>query len=149
MDYNIERFRLTGRIFLWKFEHNVRNYPGWNFTCDDDGCESMIGLLELMQSSAFPSSKKLTLEQPTIMQVKAAQHCHDFRSAKYLSLHYKKGLPGYWYTEEGESHLRLTFGDHEIVALRRAIYRVKKKEGDFAIGDPNDEHQIYFWWFIE
>jgi hypothetical protein len=149
MESQIEKFKLKGRLFVWKFHPENRNYPGWNLTGDTEGCNSLIELLELMQASSFPSRKTIATQTATISQVKAATGTKPFKSANKLTLRYRKGEPQFWYTEEVDNGIRVTFGEREIELLQTALRRIIKGEGDFAIGDSEDEHLVYFWWFLE
>jgi hypothetical protein len=149
MESQIEKYKLKGRLFVWKFHPENRNYLGWNLTGDNEGCNSLIELLELMQTSSFPSHNTITTQPATINQVKATTGSIPFKSISKLNLRFRKGEPQLWYIEEVDNGIQVTFGEREIELLQTALQRIIKGEGDFALGDSKDEHLVYFWWFLE
>src|ERR1043166_2550664 len=110
MDSNIEKYHLRGRVSLWKYKAESRNYPGWNLTSDKEGCESLLSLLQLMQASSFSSHKRINLTPPTTQSIKAAADL-SFKAVRQLSLRYRKGEPTLWRTQETADCVQLSFGD--------------------------------------
>ena len=149
MENRINKFKHKGRVFIWKFSPDNKNYPGWNFTSDLEGCYSLIELLELMQASPFPSKKLIPTNPVTLSQVKAVTGSKSYKSARLLALDYRKGQPEFWQTDQDPEKLKISFGDRELEFLQTALQRIIKGEGDFAIGNSNDEYQVYFWWFMD
>jgi site-specific DNA-adenine methylase len=148
MDTFIQKYNAIGKLYLWKFKGNVRNYPGWNLTADATSCDSLLNLFELMKFSRYPSRKTVNTENVTKNQVKV---CGDYSyiSAQKLTLNYRKGSEGLWYIHLDSNNLEISMGDEKLNELESAIKRVKVNEGDFAISDNNEENILYFWWLLK
>ncbi|MCF1423247.1 hypothetical protein [Mangrovimonas futianensis] len=48
MKAQIEKHKVSGKVYVWTYKDNNRNYPGWNFTTDLKASESLSELLNLM-----------------------------------------------------------------------------------------------------
>lgn len=149
METHIPKIKLQGRLSIWKFRPENLNYIGWNLTGDVPGCVSFIELLEKMHASLASSHLTLITELISIEQVKAIAGAKPFKIVQQLTLQYAQGEPQLWRTEEGDVEVILSFGEREIELLQTALYRIMKGEHDFALGDANDEHLVYFWGYTE
>lgn len=149
MENHVEKLKHTGRVYIWKFIPENRNYPGWNLTADIEGCNSLIKLLQQMQLASFPSHKTIITHPATINQVKAATDNKPFETVGRIALKFRKGEQQLWQTEERNDVLEIRFGEREMQLLQTALQRIIKGEGDFAIGDAENEHLVYFWWLPE
>lgn len=146
METDIPKMKLQGRLSIWKFSPENRNYIGWNLTGDIQGCISLIDLLEQMQHASLALLRLTLITEPiTAEHGKVIAGAKPFKTAQQLTLQYAKGEPQLWHTEEADEEVILSFGDREIELLQTALYRVIKGEHDFAIGDAQDEHLLYFW----
>jgi hypothetical protein len=149
MENNRQPFELRGRLALWKFSPENQKYIGWNLTADEEGCLYLVELLEEMQSAPSSSGKVIATKPATARLVKAISGSRPYKTVRRISLQYHKGAPQLWITEEREDELMISFGEREIELLQTALFRIRKGEADFAIGDANDGHLLYFWWFAE
>lgn len=149
MESNTPSFQLRGRLSLWKFNPENQKYIGWNLTANTEGCLSLTDLLEQIQEGPASSEKTIATEPATTAMVKALTGSRSHKTVSQLTLRYRKGEPQLWLTEERDDTLVITFGDREIGLLQTALYRILKGESHFAIGDANDAHLLYFWWFGE
>lgn len=149
MESNLQQLQLRGRLALWKFSPDNFKYIGWNLAADVEGCLALVELLEGMQAAPASSAKSLTTGEASASLVKAVSGSKPHRTVGRLTLHYRKGEPLLWIIEEREEGLEITLGEREIELLQTALYRVMKGEADFAIGDANDSHLLYFWPFAE
>lgn len=149
MERHLPPYSPKGRVLLWKFGPEHRNYIGWNLTADEEGCTFLVELLEGMQASAMPPSARITTVPATTPLVKAVTGSRPLMTVSRLILHYRKGEPQLWITGEEEGALVITFGDREVALLQTALLRVVKGESDFAIGDEKDDQLLYFWGYLE
>lgn len=147
MESNPQLFQLTGRLMLWTFSAEHQKYIGWNLTVDEEGCSSLVELLEDLHAAPSPAEKTIATEPATSRLVKAISGSRPHKTVSRLTLRYYKGEPQLWRTEEECDALALSFGEREIDLLQTALYRVRKGESYFAIGDANDAHLLYFWGF--
>jgi hypothetical protein len=149
MESQIQLAESRGRLMLWKFSPDHRSYTGWNLAADEERCLSLGELLEGMHASRIPTDQTLAIEPADIGIIKAATGSKPYKTINRLTLRYRKGEPQLWVSEEAGDELLLSFGEREIELLQTALYRVLKGESDFAIGDANDQHLLYFWGFLE
>jgi hypothetical protein len=47
-DPTVARWKQQGRVYLWRYKENRKNYPGWHFTADAVACNALLELFELM-----------------------------------------------------------------------------------------------------
>ncbi|KAA3439777.1 hypothetical protein [Rufibacter hautae] len=153
MEAEIQKFKLKGRVYLWKYKELENRYPGWNLATDADGCDSLVKLLNLMDTSELPSKKTVPTEVPTKLQLKVPnyqQGLASWRAAKYLTLNFKKqGQISEWNITENGEEVEVRFGVGKLNQLRTAIAGIPQGKGDFAISDSDEENILYFWWNLE
>jgi hypothetical protein len=147
MDSAIEKFKVKGAIYLWKYLSKQNSYPGWNLTADKVGCDSLSALMTVMDNSDYPSKKSLRTEPP-IKQVKVANQTSTFETIQLLTLQSIKEEMNNWVIEEGGNELVIVFGSKKLTELKNAIHKVKDGQGDFAISDDKGENILYFWWHL-
>jgi hypothetical protein len=78
---DIETWKQSGRLFLWRFTDNVRNFPGWHFMLDSTGSKSIASLLHAMSKSATSCDRIVQVSQPTTEVLRVPNN----RSAGYVS----------------------------------------------------------------
>jgi len=149
MKDKIEKLNINGKIYVWKYIENSRNYPGWNFTADKKASESFTELFRLMQSCAWSSKKEIKTTIPTEIQIKIPNNRNGiakWKSVSKLSICLKKiDDKNFWKIMEKEDEVEIHFGENKIVELETAINRISKGNGDFAISNNLEEDILYFW----
>ena len=145
MDRTIEKFQFSGSLYIWKYVDDQSHYPGWNITGDNDGCDSLIELLEIMDKSDYPSRKSIKTVPVTANQVKVANGGR-YKATESLKLDYKRYGQIEWKTSETKDGLLIEFNKDKIKELKTSIQKIKKGNGDFAVSDSLDDNVLYFWW---
>lgn len=64
-DQRIARWEQRGVVCLWRYLDNTKNYPGWHFSADRLGCNSVIELLALMETAELPMRRTVQLRPPS------------------------------------------------------------------------------------
>lgn len=139
----------TGKISLWSYRENQRNFPGWHLNADALGCRSLISLLDTLIDQ--PAAYLLDLVAPTPMQLSVPNN-KSGRAAwfapKQLQLRFS-GEGSDWrfpITEAAEAAC-LQFGSTWIKPLREAIAGIPGGRGDYAIGARDKgSTRLWFWW---
>ena len=153
MDTQITKFKIKGRVYLWKYKENARNYPGWNLTMNNPASNSLTELLDLMKYSEYQSRKKVKITTPTSQQLDVPNNRNgqaDFISVNNLLLNFEKFEdPNFWKIIENDDQIELRFGSERLTELKKAIMGIPEGEGDFAISDERDENILYLWWNSE
>ena len=144
-DPNVERWRQRGTIAMWMNRHRHRE---WNIVADDDACDGLVQLLDLMEIGEWSSKRELRLTKP----VKTPDHggVFPFRSATQLTIKYPKDrVPDdHWHFTENDRQLLLEIGLTRLQEMRDAIKDMKKGGGDYCIGDQ-DSNPLWIWWWIK
>lgn len=149
MENQFQPYQISGRVVLWKFSPEHYKYIGWNLTADEEGCLSLVELLEGVQAAGVSADRIIATQPATASLVKAITGFRPYKTVGQFTLRYQKGEPRLWRTEEREDALVIAFGEREIELMQTALYRILKGEADFAIGDANDSDLLYFWPFAE
>lgn len=149
----IDKYKVHGKVYAWKYKDNNQNYPGWNFTVDLKGSESLCGLFNLMISCEWSTKKKISLELPTKLQLNVPNNQNGiakWKSKPNLILNYNTcESANYWLINEFDNAIEIQFGKEKLTELQNAINRISRGIGDFAISDLNKENILYFWWNLE
>ena len=155
MKDRIAKQNIKGKIYAWKYLENSRNYPGWNFTVDKNGCESLLELLDLMKLCEWSSKKEIYTSIPTEKQIKVPNNQRGlakWKSVSKLILSSKKGdEKNHWKVIENGNEIEIQFGEDKLIEFEKAIIGIPKGEGDFAISNNayDDENIFYIWWNLE
>ena len=145
----IERFKVSPNISIWKYLENNRNYPGWNFNASPNTVQEIIHLLMLMEECQYSTSKKMILKKTTDSQLRIPNNRKGLAKIKSLNelvLYSKKESDSnLWKINEIDSRIEVYFGEDKLKELVNSLNRIIKGENDFAISDINEENIIYFW----
>ena len=61
-------WKQSGRISLWRYTENQRNFPGWHLNGDADGCQSLLALLDALAADG-EGSRTVAIIAPTKTQL--------------------------------------------------------------------------------
>jgi hypothetical protein len=148
MEEVIKKYSVKGKIHFWEFKDKNPNRRNWNFTADSEGCTSFIELLELMNCSLYSSKKLVTLSPPEQSQIDVPNDRNIYWRPKLkLNLNYRNNESSLWIIKEDSDILEISFGTDKVREFIDAVSQVKENKGDFSIGDNNDNHILYFWWY--
>ena len=149
----IEKYKVVGDIYVWKYRENQRNYPGWNFTMDKNASFSMVELLNLMDSCEWSSKKLILLSKPTQMQLDVPNNMKGkakFKGYEELILNFRKTEDeNYWVITELKDCIEIKFGKNRLSELKNAIMGIPLGKGDFGISDENEDNILNIWWNLK
>src|SRR5258708_6729726 len=141
------KYKFAGNIFLWKYLDNTPNYPGWNFSADKEGGQSLSVLLGEMLASEFASTKTIQVSKPSNEQVLIANNASRFSTTEQLILKVKKKDNDEWNIEEpNNGNLIINLSGRYVSDFKNAVLKISNGQGDFAIADDQDQNILYFWW---
>ncbi|WP_157471551.1 hypothetical protein [Marinifilum fragile] len=153
MKAQIEKYKISGKVYAWTYKENQRNYPGWNFSVDLKASECLSALLSLMNDCEWSSKKTISTELPTESQLKVPNNRNgvaSWKSKSNLTLNCKTSeSENYWKINELDDGIEIQFGKAKLTELQNAINGIPKGNGDFAITDQHEENILYFWWNLE
>jgi hypothetical protein len=154
-DPRVDRWRQSGKVFLWRFPDDDRNYPGWNCTADKDGCRSLLDLFALMAVAEWGAKMDIALSTPTGAIASLPGRGGKWLSPGRLRLLHPKGkvTDNFWRWDGSLQSPTLTIGKSKVDALRHAFESVAAGRGDFCIHADDQKLQgfdpermaIWFW----
>lgn len=156
-DPYVDRWKQSGRLFVWRWSDESRNYPGWNVTADRSGAESLRQLFALMQRAEWSSQRalKVTNPVPGLVARRRVAIGGDLLVPRRIIFKYRKTAvrPCYWHWEGNWTSPVLIFGSEMLQRLRNALDQIYDGIGDFRVGSQ-DQHlhgidrvnvSIWFW----
>jgi hypothetical protein len=114
----IEKLKVTGQIFIWRFTDNDRNYPGWNFTVDSKASQDLLQLFDLMAKCDWSTKKSLRTDEPTDNELSVPNNRQG--TAKWTTkpvvtfVVKSNGASDSWMTEEKKDELEITFSKGKL-----------------------------------
>lgn len=129
---------------LWRYSENRRNFPGWHFTANADGCASFIALLDAFAVDA-DGSRTLDVTAPTqaVLAVPNNRSAALVVPAKLRLM--LSASSSYWSFPESTDPAELAVGVEWLPILRRAIAGIPQGQGDYSIG-PAGSGSLWLWW---
>lgn len=139
------RWRQTGRISLWRYLENERNYPGWHLNADAAGCRSLLMLLDALATDG-DGSRVIAITAPTRAEL-AVPNNRRGRAAwvapEKLRLTFST-TDDRWSFPADLAPAALDIGAAWLAALRDGIDGIPKGRGDHCIG--RGDLRLWFWW---
>jgi len=137
-------------LFVWRYEENTSNYPGWHLSASPESAASVLELLGLMRTAAGPTQKALLISPPTPAVLAVPNNRRStWLSPRRLELRCAKGAavdPALWRLALHGDDLRLSFSAQELERLAAGIGDVGSGKGDYFIG--SGKSALWFWWSI-
>ena len=133
-DAAVDRWKLEGRLYVWRFPERVKGMEGWHLNADAPACKSMTDLLDRMFAAEWKTQKHIPVSVPKRMLVGGG---HKWEAVSELLLRYPKGEveDNFWHTELLEGNiLLLTAGAAKLRDLRQSLVGLPAWKDDFAIG---------------
>lgn len=140
------QWQQSGCIWLWRYQENTRNYPGWHFTADDRGGASLIALLHAFDKDGPANFRTVQLDPPSarILSVPNNRQTAWVSPSKMrLTL---APSPDEWRFTERDNIATFSIGKNWIPALVKAIRSIASGDGDFSIGPAGSSDRLSIWW---
>lgn len=149
MKEQINKLKINGNIYFWKYLENSRNYPGWNFTVNKIGGENLLELIRLMRTCEWSSKKSIQITEPSQKQLKVPNNSNGkakWKTFKILTLNHRKDFEKeYWKIIENPEEVEIIFGEEKLIKFESFLSRILNNDGDFSISDNDEENILYFW----
>ncbi|MBB5884906.1 hypothetical protein DYQ93_03355 [Xanthomonas sp. LMG 8992] len=139
------RWTQSGRISLWRYLENERNYPGWHLNADSAGCQSLLTLLDALAADGV-GSRTLLITAPSKAELGVPNNRRGLAAwvaPEKLRLTLST-TDDHWSFPVDAEPAALEIGSGWLAALREGIAGIAKGRGDYAIGKGN--HRLWFWW---
>ena len=144
-DPAVQKWKQRGITLLWK--EKGRPSAEWNISCDDQGCDSLLQLLDIMDRSPWSNKREIAITRPIHIPQGPDDRPHYI--PKWLLLNYGKTKfsPDHWKLFKSNRTVVLELGANRLDEFRRAITDIRAGLGDYAFGD--DGHRLWIWWWLE
>jgi len=144
--HHAKSWKQSGRISLWRYTENERNYPGWHLNADAEGCNSLRALLEALAADG-DGSRTVVLTAPTKIQAGVPNN-RSGRAAwvapAKLQIAYSPTSSDWAFPPDLEPAV-LTMGSDWVALLLEGIAGIPKGRGDYSIGGDGSL-PLWFWW---
>jgi hypothetical protein len=141
-------WKQSGRISLWRYTENERNYPGWHLSADVAGCQSLLALLEALATDGG-GFRTITITTPDKAQLLVPNNKSGLAAwvaPTKLQMELSPN-PTEWAFPPDMDPAAITVGSNWLAPLREGIAGIAKGRGDYAIGDrKNGSFRLWFWW---
>jgi hypothetical protein len=140
---NINEWKQTGKIYVWRYRDNPKNYRGWHMTANKSGCKSALNLLQTFTHSSIEFWRTIQLSVPTSDQY-GVPNCSSKPIAESKLVINKNEKPDFWKLENKDDKLFLEMGINYIHKLMSGVTDIQNNKGDYFIGSKGQE--LWFWW---
>ena len=138
-----------GRVFLWRYRENRRNYPGYHLTADAAGCDFLLASLRRLAAAERARRIELPLAPvgPEILAVPNNRRGNS--TVKRFTRLELVTEPDF-----ERAHLRFTEQHPKCVmnlsaaqaeCVAGGVQDVAAGKGDYCIGEVRDQ-ELWFWW---
>lgn len=143
---NTNKWKQSGRLFLWRYEENPKNYRGLHLTADADGCRSLIELLNFMVKSEEESKRTIKLYPTTEYELKVTGCNNRAMPCSKLILTNRKDNDDYWNISDHNGIATIEGGNNSLSKMVGGLQDIQQGQGDYFIG--SEGHELWFWWYI-
>jgi len=139
-------WKQRGRISLWRYTENQKNYPGWHLNADGEGCASLLELIDAL--SGRPGGNcRLRLSSPSPQQLAVPNNRSAAWNAPQLWVIQHDPEPEHWHFASELESATLNAGARWLERLRKGVAGIPARQGDYSIGAGRlRESSLWFWW---
>jgi hypothetical protein len=143
---NIEAWTQDGKIFLWRYLENTKNYPGWHLAFDIHGGTSLLQLLSIMKTTNDNCMRTITLSHPSAEVLRIPNNRHArVQSKPKLRLRWQPHDGNVWAIEESDTEISMVLGTRVSENVIHAIENPGKAFDETIAVDP----LLWFWGSVE
>ena len=137
---DIHDWSKSGKIAIWRYEPQAKNFPGWHMSCDSEGYKSLNELLSVFLDSE--SMKKRTLVLDTPDPYIASSTLKKTMQNKLVIV--KSSDDSQWLLSDDCGKLILDIGSGKITELMGGVNDALTGKYDFSVGATNGQN-LWFW----
>lgn len=140
--------RPVGRVCLWKYASDSRNYAGTHLTADPAGCDTILAALAKLENATKASSVQLPIVAPGRVELDVVAHRAPVISAATWTIrHDPQSEATTWRLSWTPKTVLLEVGLDRLAEFRAGVEDVRRGEGDYCIGAEGEE--LWFWWRVQ
>lgn len=137
---NPNEWKQNGRVSIWRYEGNPRNYPGWHLNCDEAGAASLRNLVASLANSPELARRTVSVAGPVQEQLAVPNCPAEPWAPEKLILEVSSN----WFISEAEDKVVLGFPIEMAIELESGLQSLSQGDGDYYIGEKGSE--LWFWW---
>jgi hypothetical protein len=138
------KWQQRGRIYLWQYTENTRNFPGWHLVVDSSARDSLVALVVSLNEAQDPVHRTLEINRPT-HNVLCIPNNKDglarFSAPTKLVIHFDPTSEDLWALDCVDDAAEWRLGANSMTELGAAL------------ADPNEffdrtfgrDKQLWFW----
>jgi len=148
MDQATSQWRQAGKVNLWRYVDEPKNYRGWHFAADAAGCDSLLELISLMDAATYTAKQTVMLTRPSIVQTQVPGYAGRHQSYGRWHVHHSKTKFAlrHWRLIASGDEVTLELGTAHLDKLRQGFEDVRRGSGDYCIGEEGMD--LWFWWLF-
>jgi hypothetical protein len=147
----LTEWRQQGQIAFWRFEpHPSNKYPGWHFSADEAGCDSLRDLLQRFTPDA--AAHRTWMADP--VRIERASHVVGHRRSRTvtyqrirISCQFDEAAP-YSFVEDGDV-LNFAVGNSRLSEFLGAVANIQMPQHEFQVSWGRSSNEtLWFWWWL-
>jgi len=152
----VNEWKQTGKLYLWKYTENSKNYPGWHLHADLEGCTSLIKLICLMRMDKFPAKRTVKISAPNSQILSVPNNKRGkakWKTLKKLKIKSVKSASDYkeQFLTHKHNHILLTADEIMLTKLEQGFNDITKGKGEYSICHDGAMEKsvsscLWFWW---
>lgn len=154
-DPKVDSWRQHGRILFWRDSRQVRNFPGWNLSADEQGLGSLLILLSCMHQARWTAQATMHVHAPDQSDFDLPVDEGSILNPAEFTLKYPVGkvTDTHWAWAGTSKHPVLTIGSAKLSQWQDAVKRLATGADDFCVhAEEQSKHDsdprrlsIWFW----
>ncbi len=149
--HHAHSWKQSGRISLWYYVENQRNYPGWHLTADAAGCASLLALIDALAADGIAALRTVDITPPSKAQLGVPNNRSGlaaWRAPRKLRVSFST-TPAHWSLPQDVDSAVITVGSDWLAPLREGILGIPLGRGDYAVGPSGKGNcSLWFWWGV-
>src|SRR6266702_378107 len=156
MTEKVDAWKQRGNVYLWRYQENCKNFPGWHLAADRAGAESLLILLAEFKSSTASVYRTITLSKPTI-NVLAVPNNKGGKARWWAPSRFRINFDpnpeamSLWSFPVDQDPAVLFVGREFLLRLEAGIVDLSQGKGDYSIGgvtkeELSEQTSLWFWW---
>ena len=139
----VYRWKQKGNLYLWRYRDNPKNYPGWQFTGDKEGVNSLCEILSLMLTEEKNVKRTIQLSTPSEVELSISGCTSKAIPEMKVSLHCEVEEPIDWCIKPYADSMDILCSPFSARGLRESLKKWLSGENDFSFG--HNANQLWFW----
>ncbi|VUD69426.1 hypothetical protein TDB9533_04795 [Thalassocella blandensis] len=133
----------NGKLYLWRYEGNLKNYPSWQLTGDQKGLQPLIELLSLMINENRNVKRTVELPQPGKTELEISGCKSKAVPELKFMLHFEVEEVEDWKVKPFRDSMDIVVNPYAAKGFSESLLQLEKGCNDFSFG--YGENQIWFW----